>query len=74
MNGSPSDEETAALLALDALLPGEQADAELRIGMLPADLAGVAALLAEETVTDPPPEPTAAWVSSATSPAASTGS
>jgi len=56
MNGSPSDDETAALLALDALLPGEQADAELRIGMLPADLAGVAALLAEETVTDPPPE------------------
>ena len=35
MNGSPSDDEIAALLALDALLPGEQADAERRIGMLP---------------------------------------
>jgi uncharacterized protein (TIGR03083 family) len=56
MNGSPSDDETAALLALDALLPGEQADAELRIGVLPADLADAVALLAEETVTDPPPE------------------
>jgi uncharacterized protein (TIGR03083 family) len=56
MNGTPPDDETAALLALDALLPGEQADAELRIGMLPADLAEAAALLAEETVTDPPPE------------------
>ncbi|HEY7263454.1 MAG TPA: maleylpyruvate isomerase family mycothiol-dependent enzyme [Trebonia sp.] len=56
MNGSPSDDETAALLALDALLPDEQADAELRIGMLPADLADAVALLAEETVTDPPPE------------------
>lgn len=56
MNGTPPDDETAALLALDALLPGEQADAELRTGMLPADLAGAAALLAEETVTDPPPE------------------
>lgn len=56
MNGTPSEDETAALLALDALLPGEQADAELRIGMLPADLAEAAALLAEETVTGPPPE------------------
>lgn len=56
MNGSPSDDETAALLALDALLPGEQADAELRTGMLPASLADAVALLAEETVTDPPPE------------------
>ena len=56
MNASPSDDETAALLALDALLPGEQADTELRIGMLPADLADAAALLAEETVIDPPGE------------------
>jgi uncharacterized protein (TIGR03083 family) len=54
MSGSPPDDETAALLAVDALPPGEQADAELRIGMLPADLAGAAALLAEETVTEPP--------------------
>jgi uncharacterized protein (TIGR03083 family) len=56
MNGSPSDGETAALLALDALLPDEQADAELRIGTLPADLAEAVTLLAESTVTDPPPE------------------
>jgi uncharacterized protein (TIGR03083 family) len=56
MNGAAPDDETAALLALDALLPDEQADAELRMSMLPADLAGAAALLAEETVTDPPPE------------------
>jgi uncharacterized protein (TIGR03083 family) len=56
MNGIPPDDETAALLALDALLPDEQADAELRMSMLPADLADTVALLAEETVTDPPPE------------------
>ncbi len=56
MNGTPSDDETAALLALDALLPGEQADAELRTGMLPTDLAEAIALLAEATVTDPPPQ------------------
>jgi uncharacterized protein (TIGR03083 family) len=56
MNGTPADDETAALLALDALPPGEQADAELRAGVLPAGLAGPAALLAEETVTGPPPE------------------
>ncbi len=56
MNGTSSEEEAAALLALDALLPGEQADAELRIGMPPAGLAAAAALLAEDTVTAPPPE------------------
>jgi uncharacterized protein (TIGR03083 family) len=56
MTGTSSEDETAALLALDALLPGEQADAEMRTSMLPAELAEVAALLAEETVTDPPPE------------------
>jgi uncharacterized protein (TIGR03083 family) len=56
MNTSPADDETAALLALDALLPGEQADAELHTGTLPAGLADAVALLAEETVTDPPPE------------------
>jgi uncharacterized protein (TIGR03083 family) len=56
VNGTPSDDETAALLALDALLPDEQADAELRFSMLPADLAEAAALLAESTVTDPPAE------------------
>lgn len=56
MNENSSEDETAALLALDALLLGEQADAELRIGMLPADLAEAVALLAEDTITDPPPE------------------
>jgi uncharacterized protein (TIGR03083 family) len=56
VNGTPSDDETAALLALGALLPGEQADAELRTGPLPVDLAEAVALLAEATVTDPPPE------------------
>lgn len=55
MNGASSYDDAAALLALDALLPGEQADAELLIGALPADLAGAVALLAEQTVTDPPP-------------------
>jgi len=55
MNGTSPDDELAALLALDALLPGEQADAELRIGVLAPDLADVAGLLAENTVTTPPP-------------------
>jgi uncharacterized protein (TIGR03083 family) len=54
VSDTPSDDETAALLALDALLPSEQADAELRTGMLPAGLAEAIALLAEATVTDPP--------------------
>jgi len=40
-DGTPFDDETAALLVLDALQPDEQADA--------------AALLAEPTVTGPPP-------------------
>ena len=55
MNGTSPDDELAALLALDALLPSEQADAELRIGVLAPDLADVAGLLAENTVTTPPP-------------------
>jgi uncharacterized protein (TIGR03083 family) len=56
VNGIPSDDETAALLALNALQPGEQADAELRTGVLPAGLSEAVALLAEATVTDPPPQ------------------
>jgi uncharacterized protein (TIGR03083 family) len=56
MNGTWSNDEIAALLALDALPPSEQAEAELRIGALAPDLADVAALLAEDTVADPPPE------------------
>lgn len=51
----PFDDETAALLALDALQPDEQTDAELRVGTFPPGLAEAAALLAEHTVTDPPP-------------------
>ena len=50
----PYDDETAALLALDALEPDEQADAELRIGTFPRGLADAAATLAEDTVVDPP--------------------
>jgi len=49
------DDEIAALLALDALAPGEQADAGQGAQELPAGLADAAALLAERTVTDPPP-------------------
>lgn len=67
MNGASSYEDTAALLALDALLPDEQADAELEIGELPADLAQAVALLAEQTVTDPPPDLRAATLRAATS-------
>lgn len=52
---TPFDDETAALLALDALQPDEQPDAELHAGMFPPGMAEAAALLAEHTVTDPPP-------------------
>ncbi|MBO0813309.1 MAG: maleylpyruvate isomerase family mycothiol-dependent enzyme [Microlunatus sp.] len=55
MTEGPIDDETDALLALDALPPDEQADAELRIGTSPAHLEA-AALLAEATVTSPPAE------------------
>jgi uncharacterized protein (TIGR03083 family) len=54
-DGTPFDDETAALLALDALQPDEQADAEMRAGMVPPDLAAATALLAEGSVTSPPP-------------------
>jgi uncharacterized protein (TIGR03083 family) len=54
-DGTPFDDEAAALLALDALQPGEQADEEVRADMLPGDLAAAAALLAEGSVMDPPP-------------------
>lgn len=50
------DEELAALLALDALEPGEQADAELQLGTFPPDLADAAAVLAEATAVGPPPD------------------
>lgn len=67
MNGTPSDDETAVLLALDALLPGEQADAELQVGMLGAGLADAAALLAEDAATQPPSELRAATLARAVS-------
>lgn len=47
-------DELAALLALDALPPGEQADAELRHGTFPAGLSDVVAALAEGTAAQPP--------------------
>jgi uncharacterized protein (TIGR03083 family) len=43
-----------ALLALDALPPEQQADAELRHGTFPAGLAEVAAVLAEPAAAAPP--------------------
>jgi uncharacterized protein (TIGR03083 family) len=49
------DDEMAPLLALDALEPDEQADAELRVGTFPPGLADTVATLAEDTVADPPP-------------------
>lgn len=52
MSDTPTD-ELDALLALDALLDEEQADAELLVGTFPSHLAA-AALLAEETETVPP--------------------
>lgn len=66
MNDTPIDDELDALLALDALLPDEQADAELRIGLFPDHLAA-AALLAEETVTVPPSQLRADVLAHATS-------
>lgn len=48
------EDELAALLALDALPPEAQADAELRFGTFPAGLADVVATLAEATVEQPP--------------------
>ena len=47
-------DELAALLALDALPPDEQADAELRLGTFPADLSDLVAKLAEPTAEQPP--------------------
>jgi uncharacterized protein (TIGR03083 family) len=49
------DDEIAALLALDALAPGEQVDAGLLARELASGLADAAALLAEPTAIDPPP-------------------
>ncbi len=48
------DDELAALLALDALEPDEQADAELRLGTFPAGTSEVSAALAGATAVEPP--------------------
>ena len=48
------DEELAALLALDALEPDEQANGELQLGTFPAGLAGTSAALAELVAAEPP--------------------
>ncbi len=48
------DDELAALLALDALEPDEQADAELLMGTFPIGLTGTSAALAETVAADPP--------------------
>src|SRR5664279_5408077 len=49
-----SHDELAALLALDALEPDEQADAELRIGTFPLGLADASAALANTVAAGPP--------------------
>jgi uncharacterized protein (TIGR03083 family) len=49
-----TDDELAALLAIDALEADEQADAELRLGPWPAELASAALPLAESLATEPP--------------------
>jgi uncharacterized protein (TIGR03083 family) len=48
------DDELAALLALDALEPDEQADAELRMGTFPIGLGEASAALAEQVAAEPP--------------------
>lgn len=48
------DDEIAALLALDALEPDEQADAELRFGTFPAPMSEAGAALAESAATPAP--------------------
>jgi uncharacterized protein (TIGR03083 family) len=48
------DQELAALLALDALGPDEQADGELELGTFPAGMAEASAALAELAVAEPP--------------------
>lgn len=48
------DDELAALMALDALEPDEQLDAELQLGTFPASLRNAALVLAEGTAVQPP--------------------
>jgi len=61
------DDEIAALLALDALAPGEQVDAGPPARELPSGLADAAALLAEPTAIEPPRELRAATLARAVS-------
>jgi uncharacterized protein (TIGR03083 family) len=49
-----ADEEVAALLALDALEPDEQAAAELRVGTLPLEIGRATLPLAESVSAEPP--------------------
>jgi uncharacterized protein (TIGR03083 family) len=49
------DDELAALMALDALEPDEQLDAELRLGTFPAPLRDTALVLAEGAAVPAPP-------------------
>ncbi|GAA1166498.1 maleylpyruvate isomerase family mycothiol-dependent enzyme [Nocardioides aquiterrae] len=50
------DDEPAALLALDALTPDEQVEAELRLGPWPMPLAEATLPLAEAVASEPPPD------------------
>ena len=50
------DDEPAALLAIDALTPDEQVEAELRLGPWPMPLAEATLPLAESVSVDPPPD------------------
>jgi uncharacterized protein (TIGR03083 family) len=61
-----TDDELAALLALDALEPDEQADGELRLGTFAPDLAETSAGLAELVAAEPPPDLRAAALYRAT--------
>jgi uncharacterized protein (TIGR03083 family) len=53
---TPHDDDLAVLLALDALEPDEQADAELRLGTFPAGVSSTAAALGEAVTAVPPPD------------------
>jgi len=50
------DDEPAALLAIDALTPDEQLEAELRLGPWPMPLASATLPLAESVAIEPPPD------------------
>jgi len=60
------EEELAALLALDALEPDEQADGELHLGTFPPGFAEVSGALAGLVAAEPPPGLRAAMLDRAT--------